>query len=52
MQRNILRNLRKTFSQAKKSNVENGKISQIIGAVVDVQFHGQLPALGHPAGPP
>lgn len=48
MQRNIIRVLKKGFSQTNRKSqgkVEMGKISQIIGAVVDVQFEGNLPPI-------
>ena len=51
MQRNLLNVLKRGFATAKSktpsqtSTIHNGKVSQVIGAVVDVQFEGNLPPI-------
>ena len=51
MQRNLLNVLKRGFSAAKANastqttSMQNGKVSQVIGAVVDVQFEGSLPPI-------
>ena len=51
MQRNLLNVLKRGFATAKSktpsqtSAIHNGKVSQVIGAVVDVQFEGNLPPI-------
>jgi F-type H+-transporting ATPase subunit beta len=36
---------KKTMAKAKTVQVKNGKITQVLGAVVDIEFDGELPAI-------
>jgi ATP synthase F1 beta subunit len=45
MQRKLLNIMQRGFSSTSAKLAENGKVSQVIGAVVDVQFEGALPPI-------